>query len=155
MLDLSNELHTFEYMNTFLQIFKRTLVIFVSIFSGAMLNGALIQISNNVIPPPAGFDLTKMEGLQAAMSHMEPKHFLFPFLAHALGTLLAAVMISRFLRSQQLIFSMMAGILFLMGGVSMVIMLPETPIWFVLVDLLGAYIPMAYLGYKIGNRPNT
>ena len=142
-------------MNTFLHILKRTLVIFVCLFAGAMLNGALINVSNKVIPPPAGFDLTKMEGLQAAMSQMEPKHFLFPFLAHALGTLLSSVMIARFLRSQQLIFSMLAGILFLMGGVSMVIMLPETPIWFVLVDLLGAYIPMAYLGYKIGSRPNT
>lgn len=142
-----------EFMNTFLQIFKRTLVIFISIFSGAMLNGTLVNVSKRIIPPPTGFDLSKLEGLQEAMSHMEPKHFLFPFLAHALGTLLSAVMIARFLRSQQLIFSMMAGILFLMGGVSMVIMLPETPLWFVLLDLLGAYIPMAYLGYKIGFRP--
>jgi hypothetical protein len=44
---------------------------------------------------------------------------------------------------------MMAGILFMLGGISMVIMLPETPIWFILVDLIGAYIPMAYLGYKL------
>ena len=140
-------------MNTFLNIFKRTLIIFVSIFSGAMLNSTIIQLSNKIIAPPKGFDLKTLEGLQAAMPHMEPKHFLFPFLAHALGTLLSAVMIARFLRSQQLIFSMMAGILFLMGGVSMVIMLPNTPIWFVLVDIIGAYIPMAYLGYKIGFRP--
>ncbi|MFM6933838.1 MAG: hypothetical protein ACKOXP_00195 [Flavobacteriales bacterium] len=140
-------------MNTFLNIFKRTLIIFVSIFSGAMLNSTIIQLSNKIITPPKGFDLKTLEGLQAAMPQMEPKHFLFPFLAHALGTLLSAVMIARFLRSQQLIFSMMAGILFLMGGVSMVIMLPNTPIWFVLVDLIGAYIPMAYLGYKIGFRP--
>jgi len=118
-----------------------------------MLNSTIIQLSNKIIAPPKGFDLKTLEGLQAAMPHMEPKHFLFPFLAHALGTLLSAVMIARFLRSQQLIFSMMAGILFLMGGVSMVIMLPNTPIWFVLVDIIGAYIPMAYLGYKIGFRP--
>lgn len=142
-------------MHTFLNIFKRTLIIFVSIFSGAMLNSTIIQLSNKIIAPPKGFDLKTLEGLQAAMTHMEPKHFLFPFLAHALGTLLSTVMIARFLRSQQLIFSMMAGILFLMGGVSMVIMLPNTPIWFVLVDLIGAYIPMAYVGYKIGCHPNS
>jgi hypothetical protein len=47
---------------------------------------------------------------------------------------------------------MMAGVLFLIAGISMVIMLPETPIWFVLVDLIVAYIPMAYLGNKIASR---
>ena len=139
-------------MNTFLHILKRTIVIFISLFAGAMLNGALINVSNKIIPPPAGFDLKTAEGLQAAMPHMGPEHFLFPFLAHALGTLLSAVLITRFLKSQQFVFSMMVGILFLLGGVSMVIMLPETPIWFVLVDLLFAYIPMAYLGYKMACR---
>ena len=139
-------------IQTFLHILKRTTVIFIAIFSGAMLNGAIINISNKVISPPKGFDLITMEGLQAAMPHMGPEHFVFPFLAHALGTLIAAILISRFLTSQQLIFSMMAGILFLMGGVSMVVMLPTTPIWFVLLDLIVAYVPMAYLGYRLGKR---
>jgi hypothetical protein len=139
-------------MNTFLNILKRTLVIFISLFAGAMLNRAIINISSKVIAPPKGFDLTTAEGLQAAMSHMGPEHFLFPFLAHALGTLLSALLITRFLTSQQFIFSMMAGILFLLGGVSMVIMLPDTPIWFVLLDLIVAYIPMAYFGNRIARR---
>jgi len=139
-------------MNTFLHILKRTLVIFISLFAGAMLNGALINVSNQIIPPPVGFDLTTAEGLQAAMPHMGPEHFLFPFLAHALGTLLSAILITRFLKSQQLVFSMFSGIIFLIAGVSMVLMLPETPIYFVLVDLIGAYIPMAYLGYKLANK---
>jgi hypothetical protein len=141
-------------MNTFLHILKRTFIIFIALFSGAMLNGAIINISSKFIAPPKGFDLNTAEGLQAAMPHMGPEHFLFPFLAHALGTLLSAVMITRFLKSQQFVFSMMAGFLFLLGGISMVFMLPETPIWFVLVDLIAAYIPMAYLGYKLVNKPN-
>jgi len=116
-----------------------------------MLNGAIINISSKVIPPPAGFDLTTAKGLQAAMPHMGPEHFVFPFLAHALGTLISALLISRFLKSQQFVFAMMAGILFMLGGISMVIMLPETPIWFVLLDLIVAYIPMALLGNKLGS----
>lgn len=139
-------------MFTFLHILKKSLVIFISLFAGALLNGALITVSNQIIPPPIGFDLTTAEGLQAAMPHMGLKHFLFPFLAHALGTLLSALLITRFLKSQQFVFSMMAGIFFLLGGVSMVITLPETPIWFILVDLIGAYIPMSYFGNKIARR---
>jgi hypothetical protein len=93
-----------------------------------------------------------MDGLKAAVPFLEAKHYLFPFLAHAIGTLISAVLITRFLKSQQFVFAMMAGILFLLAGISMVIMLPETPIWFVLVDLIGAYIPMAYLGNRIARR---
>lgn len=141
-------------MNNFLHILKRTIVIFISLFSGAMLNGAIINISSKVIAPPKGFDLNTAEGLQAAMPHMGPEHFLFPFLAHALGTLISALLITRFLKSQQFVFAMMAGILFMLGGISMVIMLPATPIWFILVDLIGAYIPMAYLGYKLVKKPS-
>lgn len=117
-----------------------------------MLNGALINVSNQIIPPPIGFDLKTAEGLQAAMPHMGPEHFLFPFLAHALGTLLSALLITRFLKTQQFVFAMMAGVLFLIAGISMFIMLPGTPIWFILVDLIGAYIPMAYLGNRIARR---
>jgi hypothetical protein len=136
-------------MNTFLHILKRTIVILLSIFIGAQVNGAFLTLGTNLIPPPEGCNLNTMDGLKAAVPFLEAKHYLFPFLAHAIGTLVSAVLITRFLKSQQFVFAMMAGILFLIAGISMVIMLPGTPIWFILLDLIGAYIPMAYLGYKL------
>lgn len=139
-------------MNTFLHILKRTIVIILSIFIGAQVNGAFLTLGTNLIPPPEGCNLNTMDGLKAAVPFLEAKHYLFPFLAHALGTLLSALLITRFLKSQQFVFSMMAGVLFLIAGISMVIMLPGTPIWFVLVDLIGAYIPMAYLGNRIARK---
>ena len=139
-------------MNTFLHILKRTIVLFLSVFIGAQVNGAILTLGTTLIPAPDGFDLNTMEGLKAAVPFLEAKHYLFPFLAHAIGTLISALLITRFLTSQQLVFSMMAGILFLLGGVSMVIMLPGTPIWFVLLDLIVAYVPMAYLAYKIAYK---
>jgi hypothetical protein len=139
-------------MNTFLHILKRTIVILLSIFIGAQVNGAFLTLGTNLIPPPEGCNLNTMDGLKAAVPFLEAKHYLFPFLAHAIGTLISAVLITRFLKSQQFVFAMMAGVLFLIAGISMVIMLPETPIWFVLVDLIVAYIPMAYLGNKIASR---
>jgi hypothetical protein len=47
---------------------------------------------------------------------------------------------------------MAIGFAFLAAGVMMVIMLPETPLWFTLADLLLAYLPMAYLGHRLGQR---
>lgn len=139
-------------MKTFLHIVKRTIVIILSIFIGAQVNGAFLTIGTYLIPPPEGCNLNTMDGLKAAVPFLQAKHYLFPFLAHALGTLLSALLITRFLKSQQFVFSMMAGVLFLIAGISMVIMLPETPIWFVLVDLIGAYIPMAYVGNRIARK---
>lgn len=136
-------------MNTILHILKRTIIIVLSIFIGAQVNGAFLTLGTNLIPPPEGCNLNTMDGLKAAVPFLEAKHYLFPFFAHAIGTLISAVLITRFLKTQQFVFAMMAGVLFLIAGISMIIILPGTPIWFILVDLIGAYIPMAYLGYKL------
>ena len=46
------------------------------------------MMSSSLIPPPEGADVTTLEGLKTSMHLFQPKHFLMPFLAHALGTLL-------------------------------------------------------------------
>ena len=74
-----------------------------------------------------------------------------PFLAHALGTLVGAYIAARFAANNNMRFALLIGLIFLAGGIANVMMLPS-PLWFTLVDLLGAYIPMAYLGGKFGNR---
>jgi hypothetical protein len=42
-------------------------------------------------------------------------------------------------------------VLFLIGGIVNVFLLPS-PTWFSIVDLVGAYIPMAFIGGKIGKK---
>jgi hypothetical protein len=53
---------------------------------------------------------------------------------------------------RSLIHAMTIGFAFLAGGVMMVMILPETPLWFIFSDLILAYLPMAYLGYRLGQR---
>jgi hypothetical protein len=45
-------------------------------------------------------------------------------------------------------FSLSIGLFFMIGGIIMVSMLPS-PLWFTILDLVGAYIPMGLLGGKI------
>jgi hypothetical protein len=45
-------------------------------------------------------------------------------------------------------FAMAIGILFLAGGITNVILLPS-PLWFSILDIAIAYIPMAYLAVKL------
>jgi hypothetical protein len=132
-------------------ILRYIIVVILAILAGGLLNGMIIELSPKLIPPPEGADLTTEEGLKAAMKLMEPKHFLMPFLAHALGTLLAAWLIAKFAASGQTILPYIAGFLFLIGGIMMVMILPS-PLWFTLTDLLLAYLPMAWLGIKLAKK---
>jgi len=132
------------------QKLKNSLIGGGSLFLGGLLNMGIISSSSYLIPPPAGSDLTTEAGLQAAMPLMQPIHFLMPFLAHALGTLLAAYLVSKWGIMHQKQWAIGIGFWFLLGGTMMVFSLP-TPLWFAVVDLGLAYIPMGYLGYYLGS----
>lgn len=116
---------------------------------GGIVNMGLILISASIIPPPAGVDMTTVEGLTAGMQLLEPKHFVFPFLAHALGTLVAALVACLIAVSHKLTIAMIIGVLFLIGGIAAAMMIPA-PTWFIALDLIVAYIPMAWIGAKLG-----
>jgi len=129
-------------------ILVNVVAVLVGLFVGAFINGGIINISGEIIAPPVGANLKTMEGLIQAMPLMEPKHFIMPFLAHALGTLIGAILCSIIARSKQLALSLSIGLAFFIAGFMMVLQLPA-PLWFDLVDLIFAYFPMAYVGYLL------
>ena len=104
-----------------------------------------------LIPPPTGVDVNNAESLSKAMYLFEPRHFVMPFLAHAVGTLagaLAAYLIAATYKPQM---AYVIGAVFLCGGVAASFMIPA-PAWFIALDLLAAYLPMAWLSIQIGTR---
>ncbi len=132
-------------------ILQNALAILVGLVVGSAVNMALILVSGSIIPPPEGADVTTAEGLKAAMHLFEPKHFLMPFLAHALGTFVGAVLTVLIAATRKSVFAYVIGVFFLAGGIANVLMLPS-PVWFTFVDLLGAYLPMAFLATRIAKR---
>jgi hypothetical protein len=124
---------------------KIALAIFGGLLVGGIVNMSIINISGSLIPPPEGADLSNMEGLKKAMVFFEPKHFLMPFLAHALGTFSGALICSLIVKEYKFICSLIVGLFFFIGGLTMVLQLPS-PIWFNIVDLAFAYFPMAWVG---------
>ncbi|MFM8595466.1 MAG: hypothetical protein ACKOBN_00045 [Flavobacteriales bacterium] len=131
---------------------KSILLSILGLFIGAITNGLIVQLGTKLVSAPAGHDLSTEKGLVEAMPHMQPIHFLFPFLAHAIGSFIGAFFVSKMKVERSLIHSMAIGFAFLAGGVMMVISLPATPLWFILTDLIFAYLPMAYLGYRLGQK---
>jgi hypothetical protein len=129
-------------------IVKNILAVIVGLVAGSAVNMGIIMISGSVIPPPEGVDNTTVEGLKAGMHLFQPKHFLFPFLAHALGTFVGALLTALIAANRKILFAFVIGIFFLAGGIANILMLPS-PLWFTIVDLVGAYLPMAFLAAKL------
>jgi hypothetical protein len=132
-------------------ILRNILAVIAGLLVGSMVNGALIAISGSIIAPPEGADVTTMEGLKASMHLFGPKHFLFPFLAHALGTLVGAWLAVKLAASRHMAMALTAAGFFMLGGIINVAMLPS-PLWFGILDIVGAYVPMGYLGYKLAAK---
>lgn len=123
---------------------KNILAVVAGIVTGSVVNMVIIMISGSVILPPEGAAVTTMEGLQESMHLFQPKHFLMPFLAHAFGTFVGAFVAAKIAAGHKMRLAITVGFFFLMGGVINVIALPS-PLWFSIVDLVFAYIPVAYL----------
>ena len=125
---------------------KALLAVIAGLIVGSVVNMGLITISADVIAPPSGADMTTAEGIKAALPLLEPKHFLFPFLAHAIGTLSGAFVAAKIAPRSGWIPPMTVGAFFFIGGVMAARMIPA-PTWFIALDLLLSYFPMAWIGY--------
>ena len=128
-------------------ILRNILAVIGGLIIGSIVNMGLIIIGGQVILPPTGVDVTDMESLKSSMHLFEVKHFIFPFLAHALGTFAGAYVASMIVVNHKMKFAIAVGVFFLIGGVLNIFMLPS-PIWFAVLDLVGAYIPMGWLAGK-------
>lgn len=129
-------------------ILRNVLAVVAGLAAGSVVNMGLIMVGGTVMPPPAGADVTSMEALQQTMHLFEPRHFVLPFVAHALGTAVGAWVAATLAVTRKVAMALVVGVVFLFGGIANVLMLPA-PLWFEAVDLVGAYLPMAWLGASL------
>lgn len=128
---------------------RNIIAVVVGIIVGGAVNLGLVTVGPMIIPPPAGTDVTTMEGIRAAMPLMSPINFLVPFAAHFGGTFVGALVASLIAVSHKMKIALGIAIWFLIGGIVAAVLFPA-PLWFEAVDLILAYFPAAWLGAKLG-----
>jgi hypothetical protein len=131
-------------------ILRNILAVLFGWLSGSILNMGLIR-TGHLVFPIKDLDPDDMDALAQVMPTLDVKYFIFPFLAHALGTLLGATIAGWIASSQKMKFSIGIGLLFLLGGIWVNYVIPG-PVWFTIADIAIAYLPMAWLGGKMAQK---
>lgn len=131
------------------EILKNSLAVIAGLIIGAVVNMSILMLFMKLIPPPMGADVTTEAGLKAALPLFEAKNFIGPFLAHAVGTFVGSFIVGVITKNLRL--SLIIGFAFFIGGF-MEVMNLTAPMWFNIIDLVLAYIPMAYFGFSLATK---
>lgn len=131
---------------------RSVLGVIVGLVVGGSLNMGIIVVGSMVLPPPEGVDAVDPESINANLDRYTVVQLMVPIVAHAAGTLVGAMLATLISASKSWRPGLFVGGFFLVGGIMAVRMMPNTPLWFAVVDLGGAYIPMGWLGWRMMSR---
>lgn len=108
------------------------------------LNGLLLGLMMKLVGTPDGFDPNKMDTYRL----LQAKHYLSPFVAHALPSLVGGAIAALIAASRKMTYALVVGGLHLLGGLIAAFLIPA-PVWFIVLDLAVAYLPMSWLGGRL------
>jgi len=132
-------------------ILRNVLAVVLGIVACFVAKFMIIAIGGSIIPPPEGVNMNDLESIKANANLFQAKHFVTPFLEHSLGSLFGGLVAALVAANRKIIFALVIGGLHLLGGIIAAAVIPA-PMWFIALDLVVAYLPMAYLGGLIAAR---
>ncbi len=127
------------------------IALIIGLLVGGSINMAIITFGGQLVPPPSGVNVNDAQSIAAHIHEFKAQHFLVPFLAHALGTLAGACVAFLLGRQHRSVLAWVVGGVFLAGGIAAAFMIPA-PAWFIALDLIIAYLPMAFLATRLCRR---
>jgi hypothetical protein len=125
-------------------VLRNILAVLVGAVVCLFLNGVLLGLMMKMIPPPEGFDPND----PATYGLLQTRHLLSPFVAHALPSLVGGFLAALIAATRRMTFALVVGGLHMIGGIIAAFIIPA-PSWFVALDLIVAYIPMAWIGGRL------
>lgn len=135
-----------------MKIVKGILAIIIAIIVGSIVNGGILFLSNAIFGAPEGMDLFDAESVKAHAHQLTTANFIGALLAHQIGTLVGAFIAAKLAPSAKMIFAIVIGVWFLLGGIYATTLIPA-PVWFIVLDLV-LYIPLAFIGGKLATGRN-
>ena len=129
---------------------RNTLAFIAGFIALAAAKYVATKAGNAVIPPPAGADLSTIESFKAAIPLYEARHWIPAFFEHAVGSMAGGAVAALVAASHRMRLALGIGALHMVGGIAAALMLP-IPIWVTVVDLVAMYLPMAWIGAKLGS----
>lgn len=129
---------------------RNALALMAGLLAAFIFNSVTIQLLGSLTGMEAQGEMTPEE-IAAHLRSLEPWQFSVPFAAHVIGSFAGAFIAASLSKTQPKVLAVTVGLIHLAGGVAMVVSFPH-PIWYVILDLTLAYIPVAWLAYKIVRR---
>lgn len=133
---------------------KFAFALIAGVILGGIINMMFVMIGPMFIAPPEGVDMSSAESLRENAGLLQPKHYLFPLIAHAAGTYCGALVAYKLADRYRPVAAYVIALMFFVGGITAIRMIPA-PLDFILVDLIFAYFPMAYAAIKTLEEPQS
>lgn len=131
-------------------IIRNTIAVLAGWLIGVMLvNGAIVQMAFSTYP--SSVDTQDMKAISKFLETASIMFMLYPFIAHAAGTFVGGFVAGLISKNRKYGTALIVGALSFLGGLIMVFLIPA-PAWFIGLDLIVAYFPMALLGAFIAKR---
>jgi hypothetical protein len=134
-----------------MNIIRGVLAVVLGIVACMFAKMAVMKFGPSIFPFPDGMNPNNFEDWKTFAPVLQAKHLVTPFLDHALGSFFGGLVAALIAANRKIVFAIAIGILHLVGGIAAAFMIPA-PVWFIALDLIVAYIPMAYLGGLISGK---
>jgi len=121
--------------------------------AAALITFSIISLGHLIVPTPDGIDTNDFESIKSNFHLFELKHFVFPLVAHIVGTFVASFLVSYLAMTHKLWFALGIGVLFMLVSLSLSIRIDYFN-WIGIVEI-AQYIPVSFMGYKFWQLTNS